>query len=93
MGRETLNYVGCGKIVTDVVTLDQGLYKIRYRMPGDKVLKVIIVNVMTGERDEFIFEKGTGEKTFFLKRPGRFVLEVDDAGKHLDWAFDFDLLS
>ncbi len=93
MGRENLKFVGSGKIVSDVLTLEQGLYKVRYQMPGEKILKVIIVNTVSGERDEFIFEKGNGEKTYFLKRAGRFVLEVDDAGKHLDWAFEFDLLS
>jgi hypothetical protein len=93
MGRETLRFVGSGKVVTDVVALDQGLYKIRYKMPSDKVLKVMIVNIVSGDKDEFIFEKGKGEKTYYVKRPGRFVLEIDDAGKHLAWEFDFDVLS
>jgi hypothetical protein len=86
-------YQGKGKVVTGVIDLQAGVYKIDYQFPETSNIQVVIVNLKTGDKSWFVYEKGSGAKTYHLEETGRFVLEIDDNDQKLNWKFEFELLA
>lgn len=85
------SYQGKGKVVTNIIDLQAGVYKIDYQFP-DNNIQVLIVNLKTGGKSWFVYEKGSGAKTYHLHENGRFVFEIDDNDQNLNWKFNFEFL-
>lgn len=79
---------GSGPHATEPLHLKAGVYRVRYRFPAQGCVRVVCVDVATGDRNTWLEKSHDGSLIVTVPTGGRYAFEIAPDSPAAAWSFD-----